>query len=238
MEFIGVERRGRVGLVVFQRPAVLNAWHRAMRLEVVAACAELAADPAVGAVVFTGAGERAFGAGQDMAEPGPASAAAADAWVDEWEMLFGALRGLPKPSIAALNGVAAGSSFQFALLADFRVGHAGVRMGQPEINAGVASSMGPWAIHTVAGHALAHDLALTGRMMDGAECIRHGLLSRVVERAAVLEEALRLGEQLAAKPALAMALTKQRLALLTEAGFRETFVLWKRNLRATIAGGG
>lgn len=85
------------------------------------------------------------------------------------------------------------------------------------------------------GHALAYDLALTGRMMDGGECIRHGLLSRVVAREGVLDEALRLAGGLAAKPPLAVALTKRRLARLTDAGFEETFVLWTENLQATLA---
>ncbi len=235
MEFITVEQRQRVGLVTFRRPEVMNAWNRAMRHEIVAACTALEHEPAVGAVVFTGGGDRAFGAGQDLREPGPGSAEAAAAWVAEWRALFGALRDMSKPTVAAVNGVAAGSSFQFALLADFRVGHPGVRMGQPEINAGVASSMGPWAIHAVLGHALAYDLALTGRMMDGGECIRHGLLSRVVAREGVLDEALRLAGGLAAKPPLAVALTKRRLARLTDAGFEETFVLWTENLQATLA---
>lgn len=234
MVFISVERRGRVGLVTFDRPAVLNAWNRAMRAEIVAACAELERDAAVRAVVFTGAG-RAFGAGQDLTEAAVATQAAVDGWVEEWRAFFGALRGLSKATVAALNGVAAGSAFQFALMADFRVGHAGVRMGQPEINAGVASSMGPWVIHAVLGPMLAHDLALTGRMMEGEECRRHGLLSRVVAPERVLDEALLLAEQLGAKPALAMALTRRRLARLTEAGFEESLAVWKDNLRATLA---
>ena len=232
--FISVERRGRVGLVTFGRPAVLNAWNRAMRAEIVVACADFERDAAVRAVVFTGAG-RAFGAGQDLTEPAPATPEVVDGWVEEWRAFFGALRGLSKASVAALNGVAAGSAFQFALMADFRVGHAGVRMGQPEINAGVASSMGPWVIHAVLGPILAHDLALSGRMMEGEECRRHGLLNRVVAPDRVLDEALLLADELGAKPALAMALTRRRLAMLTEAGFAESFTVWKENLRATIA---
>ncbi len=235
--FITVERRGRVGLVTFQRPEAMNAWNRAMRREIVEACAEIERNEAVRAAVFTGAGTRAFGAGQDLREAA-ATAEEADAWVEEWRAFFGALRGLSKPSVAALNGVAAGSAFQFALMADVRVGHPGIRMGQPEINAGVASSMGPWVIHAVLGHAMAYDLALTGRMMEGEECRRLGLLNRVVAQGEVLGEALRLAEELAGKPALAMALTKRRLARLTEPGFQESFTVWKENLRAAIAGEG
>lgn len=235
MDFISIERRGRTGLVTFQRPDVMNAWNAAMRQEIIAACAMLDADVGIGAVVFTGAGTRAFGAGQDLNEAPPTTPEEADRWVDGWHALFSGVRRMSKPTVAALNGVAAGSSFQFALLVDARVGHLGVRMGQPEINAGTASSMGPWVIHAVLGHILAYDLALTGRIMDGEECHRHGLFNRLVAADRVVDEAVTLAEALAAKPALAMALTKQRLALLTEAGFQATFDIWKTNLRATLA---
>lgn len=235
VDFITIERRDRVAVVTFQRPEVMNAWNAAMRVEIIAACTTLDADPDVGAVVFTGAGTRAFGAGQDLREPAPKTPQEADTWVDGWHALFTALRRMSKPTIAALNGVAAGSSFQFALMVDARVGHPGTRMGQPEINAGTASSMGPWVIHTVLGHILAYDLTLSGRIMDGEECRRHGLFNRVVAPEHVVDEAVTLAGELAAKPALAMALTKQRLASLTEAGFQTTFEIWKTNLRATLA---
>lgn len=235
MEFITIERRGRIGVVTFQRPTVMNAWNSAMRQEIIAACAELEADDTVGGVVFTGAGTRAFGAGQDLTEAAPGTAEEGDSWVDGWKTFFSALRAISKPTVAAINGVAAGSSFQFALMVDMRVGHPGTRMGQPEINAGVASSMGPWVINAVLGHVLAYDLSLTGRIMDGEECRRHGLLNRVVPQDEVVDAAVKLADELAKKPALAMALTKQRLRLLTEPGFQTTFDIWKTNLRATIA---
>ncbi len=236
-EAIAVERHGAAGVVTFCRPAAMNAWTRAMRREITAACDALGQDPAIRAVVFTGAGDRAFGAGQDLKEGAPTRAADIGPWVAEWRALYTALRALPKPTIAALNGVAVGSSFQFALMADFRVGHPGIRMGQPEIRSGIASSMGPWIIRAVMGHALAHDLSLTGRLMDAAECQAHGLLTRLVPREAVLPAALELAAELSAVPPLAMALTRQRLAKLTEDGFAACFPLWEEYLHATSAAG-
>ena len=236
MDAIAVERRGATALVTFRRPAVMNAWDRAMRREITEACLRLEAEPAVRAVVFTGEGDRAFGAGQDLREGSAATLDAIDPWVAEWQRFYSALRGLSKPSVAAVNGVCAGSAFQFALMADFRVGHPGVRMGQPEIKAGVASSLGPWIIDAVLGHALAVDLSLTGRLMDGAECQARGLLSRVVPAGTVVEAALALAAELGAHPPLAMALTKQRLAGFLDEGFTAAFDVWKANLRATLAG--
>lgn len=232
---IGVERTGTTAVITFQRPEAMNSWTRALRADLIAAMAEADADVKVRALVFTGAGARAFGAGQDLKEPAP-TLAEADAWIDQWEHLFGTLRALSKPSIAALNGVAAGGSFQFALMTDFRVAHEGVRMGQPEINAGVASAMGPWIIREALGAAMAADLCLSGRIMDGEECRRLGLFHRVVAPQEVLPDALRLADELAKKPERAMRLTKARLASLSESGFRDAFAHWRTMLRETLAG--
>lgn len=230
-QFILVVRRGPTAILTFDRPEVFNAWNAAMREEIVAALKELDGDPEVRAVVVTGAGERAFGAGQDRNEEPPADGAIED-WVAGWGRFFGAFRSLSKPLIAAVNGVAAGSAFQVALLCDFRVGHAGVRMGQPEIRAGIASSSGPWIIATALGQMVATDLCLTGRMMEAAECRRLGLFNREVDAGGVVDEAVRLAEELATLSPLALALTRQRLKRFDEAAFAEALALWPGLLRA------
>ena len=230
-DFVSLARRGPAAILTFARPEALNAWHAAMRAEIVAALAEFDRDPEVRAVIVTGAGERAFGAGQDRDEPPPADADI-EAWVAEWGRFFGAFRSLSKPVIAALNGVAAGSAFQVALLCDFRIGHAGVRMGQPEIRAGIASASGPWIIGAALGLRVATDLCLTGRMMEAEECRRLGLFSREVTRDEVLDEALRLAGELAGLSPLALALTRQRLKRFDEGDFAETLALWPDLLRA------
>lgn len=219
--FILVERRGSAAIITLNRPEVLNAWHQPMREALKEALAAAEADPAVRAIVLTGAGERAFCAGQDLNETKTFDPARAGEWLGEWEALYDRLRALSKPLIAALNGVAAGSAFQVALLCDFRIAHPGVRMGQPEINAGIPSTTGPWIMREILGLARTIDLTLTGRMMDAAECERIGLFNRVVPRDAVLAEALRLAEELATKPPVAMRLDKQRFREMTEAGFRD-----------------
>jgi enoyl-CoA hydratase/carnithine racemase len=232
---IEIEDRGTIRIVTFARPQAMNAWDRPMRCAIAEAIRAADAAAGIAGLVFTGQGERAFGAGQDLREPGPADAGEVESWVDEWEEFFSALRDCAKPTVAALNGVAAGSHFQFALLADARIGHPGIRMGQPEIKSGVASSMGPWAIHTFMGPLAAQDLALSGRLMDAEECERRGLVSRLVPVAEVLPAAAVLAEDLASRSPLAMRLTKERLRGLTETSFRAVFPLWKRYLCETLA---
>jgi enoyl-CoA hydratase/carnithine racemase len=137
----------------------------------------------------------------------------------------------------ALNGLAAGSAFQFALLGDFRIGHAGVTMGQPEINSGVASTTGPWIMREMLGLARTIDLTLTGRMMDAEECVRIGLINRIVPTDLVLAESLKLAEELAAKPRFVMKLNKARFREMTQEGFEDCLAAGIRNQRIAYGSG-
>lgn len=232
-----VERRDRVGIVTLNRPEVLNAWNRPMRLDLIDALDALEGEESVRAIILTGAGDRAFGAGQDLNEAREFDGERALEWVGEWERLYGRIRSLTKPLVAALNGTAAGSAFQVALLADLRVGHPGVRMGQPEINSGIPSTTGPWIMREMIGLARTIDLTLTGRLMDAAEAHAIGLINRLVPAPEVLAAALELASELAAKPPGAMRLDKQRFREVTEPGFRECLEAGARIQREAYASG-
>ncbi|MFJ2516278.1 enoyl-CoA hydratase/isomerase family protein [Streptomyces griseoviridis] len=225
--------------VTLDRPDKLNAWTAAMRAELVAALTEAGADDRCRGVVLTGAG-RAFCAGQDLAETAaidPDDHAAAEAWIDDFGLLFRTVRGLDKPVIAAVNGVAAGSGFQFALLADLRIGHAGVRMGQPEVLSGIPSITGIWAMRGILGRAKTTEFALTGRLVHGEEALRLGLLNRLVDADRVKEEALIEATRLAQLPPGAVALTKGRLRELDDAGLDEAIEAAKKVHVAAYATG-
>jgi enoyl-CoA hydratase/carnithine racemase len=235
--YILIDRKGAVGIITLNRPETFNAWHRPMRDELVEAIAAFEADSSIGAIVLTGAGEHAFSAGQDLAETMKFDPDRAEEWIHEWDHLYDLMRSLSKPIIAALNGVAAGSAFQVALLCDFRIGHAGVRMGQPEINSGIASTTGPWIMREMIGLARTIDLTLSGRMMDAQECLSIGLINKVVPQDQVMAEALALGADLAAKPPVAMRLNKRRFREVTEAGFRDCLAAGIRIQRESFATG-
>lgn len=237
MSFILTERRGAVGVITLNKPAILNAWNAPMRVDLVAALEALEADASVRAIILTGAGDRAFGAGQDLNETKTFDADRAEKWIGEWERLYDRIRSLSKPIIAALNGLAAGSAFQVALLCDLRVGHPGVTMGQPEINSGIASTTGPWIMREHLGLARTIDLTLTGRMMDAEECHRIGLINRLVPPARVMAEALALANELAAKPPIAMRLDRQRFREMTEPGFRDALAAGVRIQREAYGTG-
>jgi enoyl-CoA hydratase/carnithine racemase len=236
-EFVLSERRGAVGIITLNRPQILNAWNAAMREELTATLAIMEEDAQVRAIILTGAGDRAFGAGQDLNETKTFDPDRAEQWMGEWERLYDRIRSLSKPIIAALNGVAAGSAFQVALLCDIRVGHPGVTMGQPEINSGIASTTGPWIMREHIGLARTIDLTLTGRMMDAEECHRIGVINRLVPQDKVMSESLALAELLASKPPVAMRLDRQRFREMTEEGFRDCLAAGIRIQREAYGSG-
>lgn len=225
--FILVERQGNIAVVTLNRPEKYNAWHAPMRAELASSLRSLNRDGSVRCIILTGAGNKAFSAGQDLAETQQFDGARAIEWMDEWTNLYGSIRELDKPIVAALNGVAAGSGFQVALLCDIRIGHSGSQMGQPEINSGIPSVTGTWLMWDILGRARTTELVLTGRMLDGEEAFRFGLLDHLVREDQVMTTATELARELAAKPPIAMRLTKRRLRQLTEAGFLEAEVAGK-----------
>jgi enoyl-CoA hydratase/carnithine racemase len=220
-QFILTAMQDKVGTITLNRPEKLNAWNTRMREEIVAALQAYDGDPDIAAIIMTGAGDRAFCAGQDLEEAKHFDVARSEAWMREWESYYDALRSLSKPLIMALNGTAAGSAFQVALLGDIRVGHPGVRMGQPEINSGIASVTGPWIMREMLGLSRTIELTLTGRLMDADECHRVGLLHHVVPADEVMPKAMEIARELAAKPPVALRLDKQRFKEITEPGFRD-----------------
>ena len=236
-ELVLTETIGRTRRLTLNRPEKMNAWNTPMRDELIAVLEAAEADDSVGVIVLTGAGERAFGAGQDLSESKGFDAERAETWMAEWKRLYNLFRLGSKPIVAALNGVAAGSAFQVALLCDLRVGHAGVKMGQPEINSGIATVTGSWIMREFLGLARTIDLTLTGRMLDAQEAFDFGLISRLVEKDQVQQTALHLAELLASKPPGAMRLNRARFAAMTQPGFDNAMTEGVRIQREAYASG-
>jgi len=227
-KFIEIRKEENIGIITLNRPEKLNAWHRPMRDEMVDAIRNFEKDQPIRAMIMTGAGDRAFCAGQDLEEAKNFSADRAEEWIEEWRVVYGLLLSLSKPIMTALNGVAAGSGFQVALLTDIRLGHPGVKMGQPEINSGIASITGPWIMKEMLGLSRTIELALTGRMMDAEECYRIGLIHKLVPKEELMRESLGMARLLASKPPVAMRLTKQRFREVTEKGLEDVLEAAKR----------
>lgn len=234
---IRCERQGAVVLVTLDRPDVLNAWTGAMREDLIAQLQALEADSSVRALVVTGAGARAFCAGQDLNEAKAFDENDAEAWIESFRRFYDAVRGLSKPLVAALNGVAAGSGFQFALLCDIRIAHPGVKLGQPEIRSGILSITGPWIMREVMGFSRTVEMALTGRLIDAEEAREAGIVHRIVPEEQVLPTAMALAQEMALLPRTAMRLDKAWLREMTQPGFDAAFAAALRYHRLSYASG-
>lgn len=233
IDYVVVERDRDVGVVRLNRPEKLNAWTVAMRTDIMAALQTFEASDNIRAIVMTGAGDRAFCAGQDLEEAHGFTVDEAEVWIRGWETFYSVLRGLTKPLVMALNGLAAGSAFQASLMGDVRVGHAEVTMGQPEINTGIASITGPWVMNLILGISRTVELTLTGHLMPAEECHRIGIVYHLVERNEVLARSLEVARELGAKPPVAMRLDKTRFREMTEPSFQDAIEAAVRHHRAS-----
>jgi enoyl-CoA hydratase len=208
-----VEREAGVGLVTINRPKVLNALNVATVRELDAVFHELAVDPEVGAVVLTGAGEKAFVAGADIGEFSDlASAWEAAGYALRGQKVLNRIEALPKPVVAAINGFALGGGCELAMACDIRLAADTARLGQPEINLGIIPGYGgTQRLARLVGLGAAKLLCMTGDMIDAQEALRIGLVDRVVPAHDLMDEALALGRKLAGKAPVALALIKQAI---------------------------
>jgi enoyl-CoA hydratase len=214
-----------IGTITLNKPEKLNAWDGPMRMAVKDVLAEWNGRDDVRAIVVTGSGDKAFSAGQDLDETEKFSSGKEGGdWFRSWRDFYDTLRGLDKPSVAALNGVAAGSAFQFAMLHDVRVGFPGSRMGQPEINSGIPSVLGPMLMYLRIGLSRTVELTLAGRMMEAEEAHHIGLIHYLVpSQDEVMPKAREVAALLASKPPIAMRLTKRRFREMTQDAYEEAF---------------
>lgn len=223
MSDVIINVRDRIGCITLNRPEALNAWTLQMREEVTQAVRSFGEDANIKAVVITGAGERAFCAGQDLNETAKFEAENVVPWLDSFKSLFDAILSAPKPVVAALNGVAAGSGYQLAMVCDYRVAHDGVRVGQPEVNSGIPSITGHFLTQYSLGHSRTADMMLSGRLLGAEEAYRVGLVHLLVAPEDVLQVALDRADDLAGRPKLAFQLTKQRIRDVLWPGLLEAF---------------
>lgn len=236
-DVIEVTRAAGVAVVAFNRPEARNALSSALAEAIVASLAELDGDPGVHGIVLTGAGDRAFCAGVDLNEARTVTADRVEGWFGTVCAVYRQILMTGKPVVAALNGVAAGAGFQIALVADLRVAHPAVWMGQPEINAGIPSIMGAHWMRKHLGWSKVHELSVTGRLMEAAEAEDLGLVNLMVPAEELRDRAAALAAELGAKPATAWKHTKARYRDAMMDGFDDAFRAAVAGQRAAFASG-
>lgn len=209
------EQEGAVATITLNRPEALNSMNPEM-LDTMYSVAERAAnDPAVRCVVVTGAG-RAFSAGGDvksMAQgrliggDAPAAAAARPdpvAALRQQEEISRLLAEMPKPTICALNGVAAGAGMSVALAADLRIASDQARFTTAFAKVGFSGDFGgTWLLQRLLGPAKAKELYFLSDMISAQDALALGLVTKVVPHDQLMDETMALARRLAAGPTLA-----------------------------------
>jgi enoyl-CoA hydratase len=216
----------RPGVTVLRldRPERLNAINEVMVSELMHACTDLGTDPQVKVVVLTGSG-RGFCSGIDMRDFGPGMLEATAPAIDRLRFqeamgeLPQAIRAMPQPVIAAVNGACVGAGLALFLGADIRICSSAASFGNAAILLGLSGAEMGMSYHLprIVGTSVAAEWMLTGRMVSAEEAERRGLVSETVEPEGLLDRALELASLIADLAPLGVQLTKRALQVNTDA---------------------
>jgi enoyl-CoA hydratase len=201
------------GVVTLNRPNVLNALRSSLLTEVSRALTQLEDDPAVRAIVITGAGEKAFAAGADISELNALPSAGHGADQARFgQALTRKIERLRTPVIMAVNGFALGGGCELAMAGDILIASENAKFGQPEVNLGLIPGYGGSQRMTrLVGKGMAMYLCLTGEMIGAQEALRIGLVQKVVPLPELMDEAKRIAATIASKAPLAIAACKRAI---------------------------
>lgn len=207
LETVLTEVSDGVLVVTFNRPAVRNAINRQVQLDLRTVLDVARYDEAVGAVVLTGSGEKAFIAGADISQvAGYTKITALDS---DLQRLFDLIEDFPKPTIAAVNGFALGGGCEIAMACDIRIASETARFGLPETALSVLPGAGgTQRLGRLIGTGRAIELILTGRMVDAPEALQVGLVTAVTPADQLLPTARQTAATILARGPLATRLAK------------------------------
>ncbi|WP_338700192.1 enoyl-CoA hydratase-related protein [Streptomyces sp. Q6] len=217
--------------ITLNRPEAMNAMNNEAKVALRDAVQAAAADEAVRAVLLTASGERAFCVGQDlkehvgslMADREDGKGRTMNTVREHYNPIVRALTGMPKPVVAAVNGVAAGAGFGFALCADYRIvaDHASFNTSFAGV-ALTADSGVSWTLPRLIGPGRATDLLLFPRSLTAREAYELGIANRIVPGAELADEARKVARTLAEGPTVAYAALKEAVAFSADHSLDET----------------
>jgi len=228
------ETRGAVGLITLNRPKHLNALTPTLVSELVECARAFDADPAVGAIVVTGSGQKAFAAGADIKTM--STYEFSSIYNTQLYKEFDHISSIRKPIIAAVNGFALGGGCELAMSCDFIIAADTARFGQPEIKLGTIPGLGGTQRFTRAvGKARAMEIILTGDMMNAEEAVSRGLASRVVPLADLVDDAVATAAKIAANSQPIVAIAKSCVNTAFESSLAEGIKFERMAFYATFA---
>ena len=220
-EFLLLEKRERVAIITINRPDKLNALNIKIREEGANLLDELRNDSSVGVVVFTGAGNKAFIAGADIAEfAGRTAITQRDVMMSR--SLFTAVDTFPKPVIAMINGFCLGGGCELALACDIRIASENASFGQPEIRLGIIpGGGGTQRLTRLVGEGKAMEMILGGEFIDSQTALSLGLVNHVVPQDQLEAKTMEIANRIASKSPIALQLAKEAVKLASRANLDE-----------------
>ncbi|GAA3190224.1 MULTISPECIES: enoyl-CoA hydratase/isomerase family protein [Streptomyces] len=213
-EWVRVERHGYVAELVMDRPEAMNAVSTAMADALSEACASLAADAAVRAVVLTSTHERAFCVGADLKERNSFTDADLLRQRPRTRAAYTGVLELPQPTVAAVHGYALGGGFELALACDLIVADGSAVVGLPEVSVGVIpGGGGTQLLPRRVGAARAAELVFTARRVRAEEAVRLGLVDQLADVGTDRAEALELAARIARNSPVGLRAAKRAMRL-------------------------
>ncbi|HAA09949.1 MAG TPA: crotonase [Syntrophomonas sp.] len=204
-----VDKSERTAIVTINRPKVLNALNKDTLVEMLEVVQVLEQDNEVDVVVITGAGDRAFVAGADIAYMQNLSAMEGRAFGILGNRVFRSIEQMSKPVIAAVNGFALGGGCELAMCCDFRLASNNARFGQPEVGLGITPGFGgTQRLPRLVGPGMAKQLLFTGQTIDAEEALRIGLVNMVTEPEALMDQVMSIAKKICQQAQLAVRLCK------------------------------
>lgn len=208
-ENITLENLQNVQILSINRPKVLNALNEATLLEIETAVKSFSEDKELAVLIITGSGDRAFVAGADIEAQYPLDAEGGRKWALLGHRVFTLIETIEKPMIAAINGFALGGGCELAMACDIRLASEKAQLGQPEVTLGITPGYGgTQRLARLVGAGKAKQLVFTGQRIKAAEAYRIGLVDEVFPPEALMEEAVKMAQTIAANAPLAVRYAK------------------------------
>ncbi len=210
---IDVERSDHVATITLNRPDVLNAFDTEHLNNLREQIQELSNDHDIRAVILTGAGERAFAAGADIAEMRTKSPSQAYEFSALGHSVCLAIEAAPQPYIAAVNGYALGGGCEIALACDIRIASENAALGQPEVTLGILPGWGgTQRLTRLVGPGIARELIYTGRRVRADEAAQLGLVNAVYPLTELMDKARDMATQIASNAPIAVRRSKDAIS--------------------------
>ncbi|PLR78743.1 enoyl-CoA hydratase [Bacillus sp. V3-13] len=197
MRKVELKVSGHLAVITINRPEQLNCFDYETLEQLDHIVEKVKMDKEIRAVIFTGAGERAFSAGADLKERRNLSEKEVRRNVDKIRNVFTMIQELPQPTIAAINGYALGGGFELALVCDFRYAVEDATMGLTEVSwAIIPGAGGTQHLSRLIGTSRAKELILTARKIGATEAYSMGILNKVVKGEELMDHAIQLAEEI------------------------------------------